>query len=133
VKRWLDRGVFNRRAGSSRKIVFNPEESEMKAFAVMAAGIALAAGSMSVVAADLDAGKGKYQQVCASCHGAEGKGQAIFPGIAGQDAEYVAGRLQQYRAGEQVGPTTALMAPHAAALSDDDIANVSAYIAAEFK
>ncbi|MCA1791369.1 MAG: c-type cytochrome [Thioalkalivibrio sp.] len=104
----------------------------MRKFVIMAAGIAMAAGSVGALAADLEAGKAKYQ-VCASCHGPEGKGQAIFPGIAGQDADYIAGKLNQYRAGEQVGPNTALMAPHAAALSDDDIANVSAYIAAEFK
>ena len=104
----------------------------MRKLVIMAAGIAMAAGSFGVLAADLEAGKAKYQ-VCMSCHGPEGKGQAIFPGIAGQDADYVAGKLNQYRAGEQVGPNTALMAPHAAALSDEDITNVSAYIATEFK
>jgi cytochrome c553 len=104
----------------------------MKKLIVIAAGVLVAAGAVQLQAADLEAGKAKYQ-VCASCHGPEGKGQAIFPGIAGQDADYIAGKLNQYRAGEQVGPNTALMAPHAAALSDDDIANVSAYIASEFK
>jgi len=104
----------------------------MKKLIVIAAGVLAAAGAFHAQAADLEAGKAKYQ-VCMSCHGPEGKGQAIFPGIAGKDADYLAGKLNQYRAGEQVGPNTALMAPHAAALSDDDIANVSAYIASEFK
>ena len=104
----------------------------MKKWMVMAAGLAMAAGAMSVQAADLEAGKAKYQ-TCVSCHGAEAKGQAIFPALAGKDAEYLADKLTRYRAGEQIGPTTALMAPHAQSLTDEDIANVSAYIAAEFK
>ncbi len=65
---------------------------------------------------------------CIGCHGAQGLGMGIFPNIAGEEAEYVAGRLTQYRAGETVGPNTPLMAPHAANLSDEDIADLAAYV-----
>ncbi|WP_019571532.1 c-type cytochrome [Thioalkalivibrio sp. ALMg3] len=88
--------------------------------------------STAAQAADIQAGQSKYQNTCASCHGAEGKGQAIFPALVGQDAETVASLLERYRAGEEVGDHTALMRPQAQGLSDDDIANLSSYIATEF-
>lgn len=88
--------------------------------------------SSAAQAADIQAGQSMYQAVCASCHGAQGQGQAIFPALAGKDADTVAGLLERYRAGEEVGDHTALMRPQAQGLSDDDIANLSNYIATEF-
>jgi cytochrome c5 len=82
----------------------------------------------SLVAGDASAGADRYG-TCVSCHGAEGQGMGIFPKIAGQTPEYIAGRLQQYRAGEQVGPNSALMMPQASGLSDEAIADLAAYIA----
>ncbi|AHE99519.1 c-type cytochrome [Thioalkalivibrio paradoxus] len=104
----------------------------MKKLMVVVAGVIMASGMASAHAADIEAGKAKYESTCLSCHGAEGKGQAIFPAVTGQDAAYVTEKLEQYRAGEQVGQHTALMAPHARTLSDEDIANLAAYIDAEF-
>jgi cytochrome c5 len=80
------------------------------------------------VAGDAAAGQQRFA-TCASCHGVQGQGMGIFPKVAGQDPAYIAGRLQQYRAGEQVGPTSALMTPHASGLSDEAIADLAAYIA----
>ncbi|WP_018871804.1 cytochrome c [Thioalkalivibrio sp. ALJ16] len=88
--------------------------------------------STAAQAADIQAGQSKYQTSCASCHGAEGKGQAIFPALVGKDADYLIDKLERYRAGEEVGDHTALMRPQAQGLSDDDIANISAFIATEF-
>ncbi|MFO7953402.1 c-type cytochrome [Thioalkalivibrio sp.] len=88
--------------------------------------------SAAAPAADIQAGQSKYQSVCASCHGAEGQGQAIFPALAGNDADYLSAQLERYRAGEEVGDNTALMRPQAQGLSDEDIANLSSYIATEF-
>ncbi|MFO8151709.1 c-type cytochrome [Thioalkalivibrio sp.] len=103
----------------------------MKMYLIIAAGaIAMSAGA-NLQAADLEAGAATYQ-TCISCHGPAAQGQAIFPALAGRDAEYLADKLQRYRAGEQVGENTALMAPHATGLSDEEIENVSAYIAEEF-
>jgi cytochrome c len=95
---------------------------------VAAAGLVMASGMASVHAGDVEAGKAKYV-TCMACHGPAGQGQAIFPAVAGKDAEELAAKLTAYRAGEQVGPNTALMAPHAQALSDEDIANLAAYMA----
>ncbi len=80
------------------------------------------------VAGDVDAGRDRYA-ACISCHGAEGEGMGIFPKIAGQSADYVAEKLKAYRAGETVGPNTALMAPMAMPLSDEAIADLAAYVA----
>ncbi|MEF3192956.1 MAG: c-type cytochrome, partial [Halothiobacillaceae bacterium] len=79
-------------------------------------------------AGDAAAGKAKFA-TCAACHGANGEGAGAFPKLAGLSAADVETKLKKYRAGEQVGPQTALMAPNAAALSDAEIANLAAYIA----
>lgn len=89
--------------------------------------------SAMLLAADLSAGSEIYQSVCRNCHGPTAKGMASFPKLAGNDAEYLAIMLQEYRSGETVGYNTALMAPHAKELSDADIANLASYIATEFE
>ena len=78
-------------------------------------------------------GEALYQSVCRNCHGPTAMGMASFPKLAGQPAEYLRGRLEQYRAGEKVGYNTALMAPHAAELSDEDIEALASYIATAFE
>jgi cytochrome c553 len=103
----------------------------MKKYLIIAAGIVALSTGAALQAADLEAGKAKYQ-TCVACHGPAAQGQAIFPALTGKDADYLADKLTRYRAGEQIGPNTPLMAPHASSLSDEDIANVSAYIAQEF-
>ena len=74
-------------------------------------------------------GEALYQSVCRNCHGPTAMGMASFPKLAGQPAEYLRERLEQYRAGEKVGYNTALMAPHAAELSDEQIEALASYIA----
>lgn len=103
----------------------------MNKYLIIVAGIVAMSAGATLQAADLEAGKAKYQ-TCAACHGLAGQGQAIFPALTGKDADYLADKLKSYRAGEQVGPNTPLMTPHASTLSDEDIDNVSAYIAEEF-
>ncbi|MEW6765019.1 MAG: c-type cytochrome [Pseudomonadota bacterium] len=82
----------------------------------------------AAAAGDVAAGKTKYA-TCAACHGMNAEGQGIFPKLAGQSAGDLADKLKKYRAGEQVGPMTAMMAPNATGLSDADIADLSAYLA----
>lgn len=86
-----------------------------------------------VASADLTAGGELYQSVCRNCHGPTAKGMASFPKLAGHEAQYLSTQLAEYRAGERLGPNTALMAPHAKELSDADIVNLAAYIATEFE
>ncbi len=89
---------------------------------------AAAPDAASTAGGDPAAGESRYA-TCASCHGPAGAGMGIFPKISGQSADYIAGRLEQYRANEMVGPNSMLMIPQAAGLSDADIENLAAYIA----
>lgn len=66
---------------------------------------------------------------CVACHGAGGEG-GIGPMLAGQGASDIATALLQYRNGETRGEQSSLMWSQAAALSDDDIDNLAAYIEA---
>ena len=84
-------------------------------------------------AGDAVAGKERYLVNCVNCHGTAGKGMASFPSIQGRDADYIADRLVQYRAREKVGPNSAIMMSLTAELSDDDIANLAAYVSATFQ
>ncbi|MEM8574849.1 MAG: cytochrome c [Pseudomonadota bacterium] len=77
---------------------------------------------------DAKAGEARYAQTCVNCHGPGGQGMASFPKLAGQSADYIIGRLNQYRAGETIGPNSALMIPMATGLSDEEILNLAAYI-----
>lgn len=73
------------------------------------------------------AGLDKYSG-CAACHAPNGGG-GIGPKLAGKDAPYIAKRLRAYKNNEMVGPQSALMWGQAAVLSDEDISDLSAYIA----
>ncbi|MCH4810052.1 c-type cytochrome [Vreelandella neptunia] len=96
-------------------------------FFVIAA--ALMMRSVSLQAADKSAGEALYKDACAQCHGPKAQGMASFPSLSGRDAEYITSRLETYRAGEKVGSNSFLMIPNATDLSDDDIANLAAFIA----
>ena len=78
---------------------------------------------------DAEAGAALYDEVCASCHGPSGRGMASYPKLAGNSADYLSDRLETYRAGERVGPNSMLMIPNAQDLSDEDIADLSVYLA----
>lgn len=93
--------------------------------AVVTAG--LVSFGMAAHAGDVNAGKGAYG-TCMGCHGGNGEG-GVGPAVKGRDAGELATLLKKYRAGEQVGPMTAMMAPMAASLSDADIDNLAAYMA----
>lgn len=78
---------------------------------------------------DLDAGQDLYRAACAQCHGRSARGTAVFPGLQGQAAEDLAALLIAYRAGEVEGPNAALMMPVARDLDDQQIVDVSAWLA----
>jgi cytochrome c553 len=92
--------------------------------------LALAGVFSMAHAQDVQRGSTKVQ-MCIGCHGIVGY-QADFPQvykvpkIAGQDAKYIASALTAYRAGDRKFPT---MRSVAAALSDQDIADIAAYYA----
>ena len=92
--------------------------------------LALAGVFSTAYAQDAQRGSTKVQ-MCIGCHGIVGY-QADFPQvykvpkIAGQDAKYIASALTAYRAGDRKFPT---MRSVAAALTDQDIADIAAYYA----
>ncbi|QHI99388.1 c-type cytochrome [Xylophilus rhododendri] len=107
----------------------------MKALA-LAFGVAamLPAAHAQEVQGDAKAGARKVD-MCIGCHGIVGY-QASFPEvykvpkISGQNAKYLGSALNAYRAGERKHPT---MRGIADSLSDQDIADVSAYYEAHGK
>ena len=84
--------------------------------------------SSSAMAGDAAAGKAK-SAVCASCHGPAGvSSNPLWPNLAGQQEQYLVKQIKAFRDGDRKDP---MMAPMVAALSDDDIANLAAYYAAQ--
>ena len=84
--------------------------------------------SSSAMAGDVAAGKAK-SVVCAACHGANGISMnPMWPNLAGQKEQYLAKQIKAFRDGIRKDPT---MAPMVAALTDEDIANLAAYFAAQ--
>lgn len=80
--------------------------------------------SNAYAAGDATAGKTKAA-MCAGCHGANGIGIADnFPNIAGQHADYITKQLKAFKSGDR---SDAVMAPMAAGLSDQDMADLGAY------
>ena len=70
------------------------------------------------------------KQACVDCHGAAGNApiDASYPKLAGQYADYLAHSLQAYRAGKR---EHALMSGQAEHLTDQQIADLSAYFGAQ--
>jgi cbb3-type cytochrome c oxidase subunit III len=64
---------------------------------------------------------------CMSCHGANGvSGGGAYPKLAGQHASYIVKQLKDYKAGKD--RANAVMSAFAGSLSDEDMANVAAYV-----
>jgi cytochrome c553 len=100
--------------------------SRVAAVALLA--LALIGTSASVRAADVEAGRRKSEP-CAACHGRDGN--ATIPGtpsLAGHPAYYTHWQLVMFRNERRRDPQ---MTPMAAPLSDDDMADLAAYYAAQ--
>ncbi|PKL95147.1 MAG: cytochrome C [Gammaproteobacteria bacterium HGW-Gammaproteobacteria-8] len=85
--------------------------------------------SLPVAAQDGDYRRGlEKSQVCQSCHGQTGNESLLpsYPRLAGQHQDYLAQALRSYRDGTR---NNAVMAGFAAALSDQDIADLAAWYA----
>jgi cytochrome c553 len=66
--------------------------------------------------------------ICAGCHGADGNGGAdpTWPKLAGQDPDYIAKQLADFKSGARKDP---IMSGMAAPLSATDMKNLGAYFA----
>ncbi|MCK5667991.1 MAG: cytochrome c [Gammaproteobacteria bacterium] len=79
---------------------------------------------VSYAAGDAAAGKTKAA-LCAACHGAEGiSANDLWPNLAGQKPGYLTKQMKAFRDGDRKDP---MMSPMAAPLTDEDIANLTAY------
>jgi len=98
-------------------------------------GFFVASTSAAMADGDVEAGQEKAQ-VCAACHGPSGNSPSDqYPKIAGQHAEYILKQLQDYKLAAETngeeGRANAIMQGQAASLSDQDMADLAAYFAAQ--
>jgi len=94
-----------------------------------AAPAAAAPAPAKVAKPDLVKGSASYTAVCLACHG-EGGNSAIKdnPKISQQHPEYLVKQLQEFKSGKRNSP---VMKAFAAALSDEDMKNISYWAAAQ--
>lgn len=89
---------------------------------------ALAVVQTASAQGDAAAGANKVA-ICATCHGNGGNSMiSQNPSLAGQNANYIIKQLQDYQSGNR---QNAIMAPMAANLSEQDIADIAAYYASQ--
>ncbi|MBU3650462.1 MAG: cytochrome c4 [Limnohabitans sp.] len=105
----------------------------MKLFASLLIAAAVAAPvaaqtAKSAPKADLAKGEASYA-MCAACHGADGNSAIpANPKLAGQHPEYLTKQLAEFKSGKRAN---AVMMGMASVLSDDDMRNVSAFMASK--
>jgi len=103
-----------------------------KLLTLVALGVAATAVQAQEVKGNPDAARDKVA-MCIGCHGIPDY-RASFPEVydvpklGGQSAKYIESALKAYQKGDRKHPT---MRSVAASLSDQDIANVAAYYAAQ--
>lgn len=106
----------------------------MKLFASLLLAASLAAPLFSVQAdapkaaakPDLAKGEASYGPVCAACHAPDGNSMVpANPKLAQQHPEYLHKQLQEFKSGKRAN---AIMTGMVAALSDEDMKNISAWL-----
>jgi cytochrome c553 len=95
---------------------------------LLAAAAAMIIGMPAARAQDAAAGEALYKSNCRQCHGPTARGMSAYPRLSDKEADYIVGRLGQYRAGERVGPNSPLMYPVAKDLTDAEIADLAVFI-----
>lgn len=97
----------------------------MKTALLIASMAMLAMAGATQAAGNAEAGKTK-SAVCAACHGVDGNSGAnpVWPKLAGQHPNYIIQQLQDFKAGKRIDT---MMAPMAAPLSEEDMADLAAY------
>jgi cytochrome c553 len=81
---------------------------------------------------DMESASNIFRKSCRACHGNKAQGAASYPSLADKAPEHIAEMLRRYRSGEKIGPNSILMIQHAKKLSDEDIINISVYVATAF-
>ncbi len=76
---------------------------------------------------DLAKGEASFGTVCAACHGVDGNSAiSANPKLAQQHPEYIVKQLQEFKSGKRAN---AIMMGMSAALSEQDIKNIAAWLA----
>jgi len=97
----------------------------MKRFLMFAATLSGAIASTAALPAGNTATGATKAVVCQACHGANGNSaNPEWPSLAGLGADYITEQLQNFKDGKRNNP---VMAPNAASLSPDDMADLAAY------
>jgi cytochrome c553 len=68
-------------------------------------------------------------EACGVCHGSDLMGLGPVPGIAGRSPSYLARQMFDMQAGARHGEWADLMKPVVAKLTEEDLVNISAYVA----
>jgi cytochrome c553 len=78
---------------------------------------------------DLAKGEASFTAVCAACHGADGNSMIpANPKLAQQHPEYLVKQLKEFKSGKRAN---AIMSGMVAALSEDDMKNISYWLASK--
>jgi cytochrome c553 len=94
------------------------------ATALITLGLSTTTLAADAIVGNADAGAAKAA-VCAACHGATGNSaNPEWPNVAGQHREYIVEQLTALKSGMRIAP---LMNPMAAALSEQDMADLAAH------
>jgi cytochrome c553 len=122
-------GLKRDNSGPFRSLYANiPGEYEMKHLLQLAIGLSLLVTLPVLAAGDADAGQGK-SAICAACHGVDGNSVVPnWPKIAGQHEDYLQRQLSLIKTGNRAVPE---MAGIVVGLSDQDMADVSAYFSSQ--
>lgn len=76
---------------------------------------------------DLETGASLYKQKCARCHGLTGRGQGIFPALAGQHQDYDRAQMAAFKAGTR--NKYSVMRDVAKGIGDNNLRLITDYLA----
>ncbi|MDE2615545.1 MAG: cytochrome c4 [Burkholderiales bacterium] len=97
--------------------------------AVLAAPAFAAEDAKAPAKPDLAKGEARFTAVCAACHGADGNsGIPANPKLAQQHPQYLVKQLQEFKSGKR---NSAVMKGFASVLSDEDMMDIGAWLAAQ--
>jgi cytochrome subunit of sulfide dehydrogenase len=116
---------LNQRMGE-RTMLRSCRRNGIRAALAMATACALAGGASVAFAQDTTTGR-HLAQTCTNCHGTNGVSIAGMPSLAGQDREYLARQMRDFRDGKR--PAT-VMHQLAKGFTDPEIDALAAWFAA---
>ncbi len=86
-------------------------------------------GSVAKGAVTVTGGDNGKTLACTLCHGADLHGVGSIPGIAARSPSYIARQLFDFQTGTRNGVMASLMLPVVARLTNEDLVNITAYLA----